>query len=89
MMKSPGQRNPWVENCSAAQRSRRTSISARVGSRTQRRDRLQLSSPILSDEDILAQADWEHAEDYEAIEGRQRAGRGTEDEADVVPIQAG
>ncbi len=60
MMKSPGQRSPSAENCRAAHWSRRTSISARIGSKTHSRDRLQLSSPTRLDRNVLPQGHREH-----------------------------
>lgn len=74
MMKSPGQRNPWAEKSRSASRSRETSISASVGLRTHRLDRLQGSFPTRLDDGILAEADREDPEDDETVEGGSRAG---------------
>ena len=68
MTKSPGQRSPWAENCLAAHPSNWTSISATVGSRTQRLDKRQLSSPTLDDA-ILAQRHREKPEQDLAVVG--------------------
>ncbi len=73
MTKSPGQRNPWAENCRAASSSIATRKPARVGLRIQRLDRLQASVPTRLDEDILAEGDREYPECHETIEGSGEA----------------
>ena len=78
MTKSPGQRNPWVENRRAASSSIATRKPARVVSRVHRLDRLQASEPTRLDLGILAESRWKDPQNDLALEGSSGARRADE-----------